>query len=241
LCFHLIDAVKDRRIANSLPKPEGSSECNQSRTVGRLSAESGMTFANPSAVPVMTGESRTFSKGVINMRWLLGAIEAGLIVVQCMTAWSQEPPRPDAGAKAATAAEQTGRVTRARDLIGLEVLSQGGESYGMIDDLMIDKRTGQVEFILVETGKDSEELYPMPWKTVALYQGEDAQDQYVIVNMQKEQFSKAPTIVRQQWPAMTYTQWNTFVPQVTSYYGRIPRAEARAIRKTARAVKRAVD
>ncbi|MBI1345587.1 hypothetical protein GC163_04795 [bacterium] len=150
--------------------------------------------------------------------------------------------KPDTSSASASAAEQTGRVTRVRELLGLEILNEAGESYGVIDDLLLNKTSGQVEYVLVAPEKDSRELYPMPWKSLALYQGENADDQYVVVGMEREQFVKAPTITRQELPTMTYTQWNAYVPQVTSYYGPINRpAEVRAIRRATRAIRRAVD
>ena len=161
-----------------------------------------------------------------------------LAVATCGSA--QEAVRQPAATGAANA-ERDGRVTRVRDLLGLEVLNEQGESYGMIDDLLMNKTSGQIEFILVSAEKDSKELYPLPWKAVTLYQGATAEEQYVILGMEKEKFVKAPTIARQQWPTMTYSQWNAYVPQVTTYYGGVRPAEARAIRRTARAVRRAVD
>lgn len=158
----------------------------------------------------------------------------GLNFAFAQQAVAQPAAKPDAAR-----AEQEGRVTRIKDLLGLEVLNEGGESYGMIEDLLLNKSTGQIEFLLVAPEKNSKELYPLPWKTVTLYQTES--DQYVILGMQEEQFAKAPTIMRTQLPTMTYTQWNTVGPQVTAYYGPVRPVEARAIRRAARAVRRAVD
>ncbi len=133
-------------------------------------------------------------------------------------------------------------VTRIRDLIGLEVLNQEGESYGVIYDMLVNRQSGQIEFVLVETEKDGEALYPLPWATVTIYRGETDEDRYVILGMPREQFLKAPTVTRQVWPTMTATQWNTYVPQVTAYYGPVRRVEApRAVRRAVRAVRRAVD
>jgi sporulation protein YlmC with PRC-barrel domain len=176
----------------------------------------------------------------------LSLLTASLLAVSTC-GWTQEParqPAPAARQPAATGAanaEQQGRVTRAKDMLGLEVLNEQGESYGVIDDLLLNKKSGQIEYLLVSSDQDSKELYPLPWKAVTLYQGETAEEQYVILGMEKEKFVKAPTIARQQLPTMTYTQWNAYVPQVTTYYGNVRPAEARAIRRTARAIRRAVD
>lgn len=163
---------------------------------------------------------------------------AGVNSFQCIDA--QEAARKPESA-AAVAAEKTGRVTRVSELLNLEVLNEAGESYGIIEDLMLNKTTGQVEFILVSAEKNSAELYPLPWRTVTLYQGTDAKDQYVILGMPREQFIKAPTITREQLPTITYLQWNAYVPKVTTFYGQVRPAEARAIRSTERAIRRSLD
>jgi len=168
----------------------------------------------------------------------LSLLTAALLAVATYAS-AQEAVRQPAGG--AAAAEKEGRVTRVKELIGLEVLNEQGESYGLIDDLLLNKKSGQVEYLLVSAEKDSQELYPLPWKAATLYQGENADEQYVILGMEKEKFIKAPTIQRQMVPTLTYSQWNSYVPRVTTYYGNVRPAEARAIRRTARAVRRAVD
>lgn len=172
---------------------------------------------------------------------LTGVLTLSGLMTQIAAQQPAAPRKDNAATAAAASAEEQGRVTRARDLLGMELVLQSGETYGMIDDLMINKKSGQIEFVLVATEDDAKELYPLPWKTLALYRGDDPQDQYLIIGMDRQRFEQAPTIVRQQWPAMTYTQWNTFVPQVTTYYRDVRPVEARAIRRAARAARRALD
>lgn len=155
-------------------------------------------------------------------------------------------PRQPSGRNAdatqeATAAEQQGRVARVSELVGMDVVTENGDSLGTIEDLMIDKRTGQIEYVLAAASKDSESLSPLPWKTLSWYQGDDPKDQYLILGMQREQFEKAPVVYRQQWPTMTYPQWNTVLPQVTDFYRPIRPAETRAVRRATRAIRRAQD
>ncbi|MDZ4686277.1 MAG: PRC-barrel domain-containing protein [Planctomycetaceae bacterium] len=171
----------------------------------------------------------------------LFSLSAALLIAAAGQINAQEVVRkPDTSANAATA-EKDGRVTRVKELLGLEVVNEAGESYGLIDDLLLNKTSGQIEFVLVSAEKESEELYPLPWKALTLYQGQNADDQYVILGMQREQFVKAPTITRQAYPTLTYSQWNAYVPKVTAYYGPVRPAEARAVRRTTRAVRRAID
>jgi len=171
----------------------------------------------------------------------LFSLTAALLIAVASPLAAQEVVRkPDASANAASA-EKEGRVTRVKELIGLEVVNEAGESYGMIEDLLLNKTSGQIEFVLVASEKESEELYPLPWKALTLYQGQTADDQYVILGMQREQFVKAPTITRQAYPTLTYSQWNAYVPKVTAFYGPVRPAEARAVRRANRAVRRAID
>jgi sporulation protein YlmC with PRC-barrel domain len=137
--------------------------------------------------------------------------------------------------------EAAGRVSRIRDVLGLEVVSEKGESFGVVDDLTFDKQTGQIEYALIAPEDNSRDLYPMPWKAISIYQGEDPQDHYLIVALDQDRFQKAPTITREQWPTMTYTQWNTYVPRVTTYYGEVRAIPPRAVRRAARAVRRVLD
>lgn len=148
---------------------------------------------------------------------------------------------PQSGAKVVAPGEASGRVTRVRDVLGLEVLSEDGESYGTVEDLTLDKKTGQIEYVVIAPNKDSQELYPLPWQSLTLYQGDKQDDQYLILGMKREQFTKAPTITRTQWPAMTTTQWSAYVPRVTTYYGEVRQVPPRVIRRTERAIRRAVD
>jgi len=171
------------------------------------------------------------------------------MLIASATAWAQQaapaPRQPAPAAKApaqnppdataaATNAEQQGRVGRVQDLLGSDVVTQNGETFGTVDDIMINKKTGHVEFVLVATEQDSKDLFPIPWKTLAWYQGEDPKDQYLIIALTPQKFEQAPTIARQQWTGMTYSQWNTVVPQVSTFYGPVRPAEARAIRRAAR-------
>jgi len=185
---------------------------------------------------------RNFPKERIMSR-KLSTLVAALAMLALAQAQAQEQPaarQQDRTAAAANRAEQQGRVTRLRDLIGMEVVLENGDSFGIVDDLMVN-RSGQIEYALVETEEESKELYPLPWKTLAWYRGQEAEDQYLIIGMNKERVEKAPTVVRTQWPTMTYTQWNTFVPQVTTFYGPVRPVEARAIRKAARTARRVLD
>ena len=150
-------------------------------------------------------------------------------------------PAPGGAPAAQVAAPTHGRVTRARDIVGLDVVSATGENYGMIDDLVINPRSGQIEYIMVTESKEGKDLRPIPWQAITLFRGEGEDEQYVILGVERERFLKSPTIVRTELPTMTYQQWNEYTPQVTTYYKSTTPAEARAVRRAARAIRRAAD
>ncbi|HET6423320.1 MAG TPA: PRC-barrel domain-containing protein, partial [Planctomycetaceae bacterium] len=74
-----------------------------------------------------------------------------LAAVAAAMTWSQTLQAQDTVQKTtaapnadAASAEKTGRVTRVKELLNLEVINEQGESYGIIEDLMLNKSTGQV-------------------------------------------------------------------------------------------------
>jgi len=156
-------------------------------------------------------------------------------VQEAAPAAQQNAGQQDANVQAAESAEQQGRVGRVQDLIGMPIVGQNGQPFGTVDDLMVDKRTGQIAYALVAQDKNSPTLYPVPWRAVAWTQ--DNQGQFLAIAIKPEQIQQAPTVARQQWPTMTYTQWNTVAPRVTTFYAPIVPGEARAIRRTARAMR----
>ena len=67
----------------------------------------------------------------------------------------------------ATIASNTGEVISSDKVEGTAVYNNAGEKLGSIDDLMIDKYSGQVRYAVLEFGGFlgmGSDRYPIPWK-----------------------------------------------------------------------------
>ena len=97
---------------------------------------------------------------------------------------------------------------------GKNVYNPAGDKLGSIDDLMIDKRTGQVRYAVLEFGGFlgiGTDRYPLPW-TVLRY--EPTMDGYV-VPLDKAKLESAPKYHQGDAPAYT-VEYGT---KVDGYYG----------------------
>jgi sporulation protein YlmC with PRC-barrel domain len=175
------------------------------------------------------------------MRAYVSTTIAGVALI-CGIALAQDAPvvkkqvqvKPGAVVESTAASQESGRIIRATQLIGLQILNENGESLGNVEDFVIDNRNAQVQYVILKTADDTDKYHTLPYKTLSLYQGEDPKDVYFIAPVPRERLVKGPTIVREQWPTMTYTQWQTFVPQVNRYYETVKPIPPRAIRRANR-------
>lgn len=96
---------------------------------------------------------------------------------------------------------------------GAAVYNAAGEKLGSIDDLMIDKRSGQIRYAVMEFGGFlgmGTDRYPIPW-TMLKY--DQAKDGY-LVPLDKSQLEKAPKYT--EGTAQIYDR--TYADRVNTYY-----------------------
>ena len=97
---------------------------------------------------------------------------------------------------------------------GTAVYNTAGEKLGSIDDLMIDKYSGQVRYAVMEFGGFlgmGTDRYPLPW-TVLKY--DTSKDGYV-VPLDKDKLEGAPRYPASDAPAYT----SDYGRRVDGYYG----------------------
>ena len=97
---------------------------------------------------------------------------------------------------------------------GTNVYNAQGEKLGSIDDLMIDKRSGQVRYSVMEFGGFlgiGTDRYPIPWNMLKY---DTNQDGYV-VPLAKDQLENAPRYPRDERPPYT----NDYGVSVNKYWG----------------------
>jgi sporulation protein YlmC with PRC-barrel domain len=82
---------------------------------------------------------------------------------------------------------------------GTSVYSTSGEKLGSIDDLMIDKRSGQIRYAVLEFGGFlgmGADRYPMPWRVLNYSQEKGG----YVVPLAKEALQNAPKYAESNVP-----------------------------------------
>ncbi len=97
---------------------------------------------------------------------------------------------------------------------GTDVFNPAGDSLGSIDYLVIDKRTGDVRYAVLEFGGIlgmGSDRYPLPWSLLKY----DTDKGGYVVPLEKEQLSAAPRYERDVRPG-----WDdTYARQLNTFYG----------------------
>lgn len=97
---------------------------------------------------------------------------------------------------------------------GTSVYNGAGDKLGSIDDLMIDKRSGQVRYAVLEFGGFlgmGTDRYPVPWNMLKY----DLDKEGYVVSLDKAQLEGAPRYGASDVPDYT----TDYGRQVNSYYG----------------------
>ncbi len=97
---------------------------------------------------------------------------------------------------------------------GTNVYNNVGDKLGSIDELMIDKRSGQVRYAVLEFGGFlgmGTDRYPLPWDMLKY---DTSKDGYV-VPLEKEQLTNAPRYAEESRPDYN----NEYGRRVNDYYG----------------------
>jgi sporulation protein YlmC with PRC-barrel domain len=97
---------------------------------------------------------------------------------------------------------------------GTKVYNAAGDKLGSIDDLMIDKHSGQVRYAVLEFGGFlgmNTDRYPLPWNMLKY---DTVQEGYV-VPLDKAKLEGAPRYNESDRPAYT----DEYGRRVNSYYG----------------------
>ena len=97
---------------------------------------------------------------------------------------------------------------------GTAVYNNAGDNLGSIDDLMIDKRSGQVRYAVLEFGGFlgiGTDRYPLPWDLLKY----DVSKEGYVVPLDKEKLDGAPRYPHDEMPPYT----SDFGRRVNGYYG----------------------
>jgi len=111
---------------------------------------------------------------------------------------------------------QTSNVWLATALINARVRNSAGENLGKIEDVAIDPVSGNVQYAILSFGGMlgmGDKLFPIPWSSLRFSPSRD----YVLLDIDQENFRRAPGFQRNAWPDMSDPVWRR---SVDDYYGR---------------------
>jgi sporulation protein YlmC with PRC-barrel domain len=113
-----------------------------------------------------------------------------------------------------TDANRPVRRLTATSIIGDSVENPKGENMGKIDNLMINLRTGKVEYAVIESGGllgVGKKLFAIPFEELRV----DEDKELFVLNRDKDYIKNSPGFDSSHWPA---TNDHSYFDNVNSYY-----------------------
>ncbi|MBC7537049.1 MAG: PRC-barrel domain-containing protein [Ferruginibacter sp.] len=108
------------------------------------------------------------------------------------------------------------RFLTASSVIGDTVLNNDGEDMGSIKDVMLDIRSGKIEYYIIEFGGFlgiGEKYFAIPFSLLSV----DPDNKVFRFNEKKETLEKAPGFNKEHWPE---TNWHSnYVTDSWSFWG----------------------
>jgi len=108
----------------------------------------------------------------------------------------------------------TSDVISSEKVEGTTVYNTAGEKLGSVDDLMIDKVSGQIRYAVLEFGGFlgmGTDRYPLPWNMLKYDTGKEG----YVVPLDKDKLEKAPRYAETEVPEYT----TDYGKRVYNYYG----------------------
>jgi hypothetical protein len=107
------------------------------------------------------------------------------------------------------------RVTRASQVMGMNVRNASNESLGNVEDLVLDRDRGTIAYVVLSVGGSlsvGNKLRAVPWDALRPTTDRAA----FVVDVSKDRFEKAPGFDKNRWPDMLDPKWSA---EIRSFYG----------------------
>lgn len=105
-------------------------------------------------------------------------------------------------------------VLTAKTITGDSVVNEKGETLGTIEDIMLNIRTGKIEYVVMSFGGFlgfGEKFFAIPFNALRL----DTKNEKFVLNYSKDVFEKAPGFDKDHWPKTNSRHYE----EVTTYWG----------------------
>ena len=112
-------------------------------------------------------------------------------------------------------------IVKATSVVDVKVIGKNKENLGKIEDIMIEKLSGKVRYVVLSFGGIlgmGEKLFALPWRAISYEPAEEA----FILNIDKETLKDAPGFAKDHWPNMADPLWKK---SIESYFGKFDEAD----------------
>ena len=105
-------------------------------------------------------------------------------------------------------------LVRSKKVVGVKVTNAQNESLGMIEEVVIDKVSGQTYYVVLSFGGImglGDKLFALPWQMLHFNQDKDCFE----IDVDKDQLKNAPGFDKNDWPNLSDNDWGK---TISSYY-----------------------
>lgn len=107
-------------------------------------------------------------------------------------------------------------IVKASQVTGVKVTNSAGENLGEINEIVIDKTSGKVNYLVLDFGgflSFGNKFFAIPWQSFSYNKNDDC----FVLNLNKEQLKEAPGFDKDHWP--NFAETNVTQP-ITQFYQR---------------------
>jgi sporulation protein YlmC with PRC-barrel domain len=123
-----------------------------------------------------------------NLKRIAACIATALCAQMLLAAQQADQSGQKKGTTAQATASSNDSIPVSK-LKGADVKSKNGDDLGKLEDMILDRRTGQITFAIVGKGGFGDERHPVPWQGVQINS-----EKQVTLNVDKQKMQSAPTI-----------------------------------------------
>lgn len=108
------------------------------------------------------------------------------------------------------------QVVKSTEVIGQAVRNHQGESLGKIEEIVLDKLSGQVRYVVLSFGGMmglGDKYFAFPWKSISY----DAAQSCFILNVDKANLKEANGFNKDSWPDMSQRVWQQSIATAYPY------------------------
>ena len=111
--------------------------------------------------------------------------------------------------------EYNNNIVRTTDFIGKSVCNTAYEDLGKIEEIVLDKISGQAKYFVLSFGTFmgmGGKYFAFPWQAISY----DLNKEAFVLNVSKDKLDASQGFDKDSWPDMAQTEWQN---KISGYYG----------------------